>query len=174
MADSKPSIYIVDDEPLQRDMLQDHLSSMSGYDTHSFATGEECLAAIQVRKPAIVFLDYHLNSQVRDALDGIDILKEIKKVSPESEVVMISGQDKIEVAVNTMKYGAFDYIVKGEGAFYRAEKTVFNIYRYNKMAGDASRYKKLTIVFGIGMLLMIILVIILQQKGLIKNNPGWM
>ncbi len=174
MAELKPSIYIVDDEPLQRDMLKDHLGKMSGYDVHAFATGEECVAALKVRPAAIVFLDFYLNSQVKEAMNGIDILKEIKEMSPKTEVVMISGQDKIEVAVNTMKYGAFDYIVKGEGAFYRAEKAVFNIYRFNKMAGTASRYKRLTVLFGIGMLLMILLVLYLQQSGFIKSNPGWM
>ena len=172
MSVQKPAIYIIDDEPLQRNMLRDHLSKMLSYEVIGFATGEECIAAVKVRKPAIVFLDFYLNSQVKDADDGIDILKEIKELSPDTEVVMISGQDKIEVAVNTMKYGAFDYIVKGEGAFYRAERSVFNIYRYRKMAGNASHYKKLSIIFGLVMVLLIILVIFLQQKGLIRN-PGW-
>lgn len=172
MAD-KSLIYIVDDEPLQRELLKDNLSKMSGYEVHDFPTGEECLAAAKVRLPEIVFMDYYLNSQIKDAMDGIDALKELKKLNPEMEVVMISGQDKIEVAVNTMKYGAFDYIVKGEGAFLRAEKAIFNIYRYKKLAGNASRYKKLMVLFGIGMILMIILVIFLQMNGYIKSSPGW-
>jgi DNA-binding NtrC family response regulator len=169
---AKPLIYIVDDEPMQRELLTDHLGKMSGYEIHSFSTGEECLAALKVRLPSIVFLDYNLDSQVRDALDGIEILKKIKEMGPTIEVVMISGQDKIEVAVNSMKYGAFDYVVKGEGAFYRAEKAVFNIYRFHKLTGTASRYKWLMLFFGIGMLLMIILVIYLQSEGLIKNFPS--
>ncbi len=172
MAD-KTLIYIVDDEPLQRELLKDNLAKMSGYEVHEFPTGEECLAAAKVRTPEIVFLDYYLNSQVKDAMDGIDVLKELKNLYPEMEVVMISGQDKIEIAVNTMKYGAFDYIVKGEGAFLRAEKVIFNIYRYKKLAGNASRYKKLMVLFGIGMLLMIILVIFLQMNGYIRSSPGW-
>ena len=173
MSEIKPAIYIVDDEPMQRDMLKDHLAKMSGYDVHSFNTGEECIAAINVRKPGIVFLDYYLNSQVREASDGIDVLKTIKEIAPETEVVMISGQDKIEVAVNTMKYGAFDYIVKGEGAFYRAEKAVFNIYRFRRMSGSAARYKKMSIYLAIGFVLMILLVIYLQQKGYISANPSF-
>jgi DNA-binding NtrC family response regulator len=172
MAD-KTLVYLVDDEPLQRDMLKDHLSKMTIYEVHDFPTGEECLAACKVRQPEIVFLDYYLNSQVKDAMDGIDVLKELKQQYPEMEVVMISGQDKIEVAVNTMKYGAFDYIVKGEGAFVRAEKTMFNIYRYKKMAGNASRYKKLMVFFALGMVIMIVLVIFLQLKGYIRSSPGW-
>jgi DNA-binding NtrC family response regulator len=146
---------------------------MPAYEIHSFGTGEECLAAIKVRIPTIVFLDYYLNSQVKDAMDGTEILQEIKKLAPAIEVVMISGQDKIEVAVNSMKHGAFDYIVKGEGAFVRAEKTVFNIYRFHKLTGTASRYRTLMVLFGIGMLLMIILVIYLQTHGYISKLPGW-
>lgn len=169
----KALIYIVDDEPLQRELLADHLGNMPAYEIHSFGTGEECLAAIKVRIPTIVFLDYYLNSQVKDAMDGTEILQEIKSIAPAIEVVMISGQDKIEVAVNSMKHGAFDYIVKGEGAFVRAEKTVFNIYRFHKLTGTASRYRTLMVLFGIGMLLMIILVIYLQTHGYISKLPGW-
>ena len=170
---SKALIYIVDDEPLQRELLADHLGNMPAYEIHSFGTGEECLAAIKVRIPTIVFLDYYLNSQVKDAMDGTEILQEIKSLAPAIEVVMISGQDKIEVAVNSMKHGAFDYIVKGEGAFVRDEKTVFNIYRFHKLTGTASRYRTLMVLFGIGMLLMIILVIYLQTHGYISKLPGW-
>lgn len=170
---TKALIYIVDDEPLQRELLADHLGNMPAYEIHSFGTGEECLAAIKVRIPTIVFLDYYLNSQMKDAMDGTDVLQEIKKISPLIEVVMISGQDKIEVAVNSMKYGAFDYIVKGEGAFVRAEKTVFNIYRFHKLTGTASRYRTLMLFFGLGMILMVILVIYLQTNGYIRSAPSF-
>ena len=169
----KALIYIVDDEPLQRELLADHLGNMPAYEIHSFGTGEECLAALKVRIPTIVFLDYNLDSQVKDAMDGTEILQEIKSIAPAVEVVMISGQDRIEVAVNSMKHGAFDYIVKGEGAFVRAEKTVFNIYLFHKLTGTASRYRTLMLLFGIGMLLMILLVIYLETNGLISNIPGW-
>ena len=173
MAKLKPIIIIVDDDPLQRELLHDHLSKMSGYQILTFSTGEECIAAGKVRKPTIVFLDYNLNSQVKDAMDGLDVLKEIKTSYPDTDVVMISGQDKIEVAVNSIKHGAFDYIVKGEGAFYRAEKTVFNIYRYNKMKGDATHYKKLTLWMGLGIITMVVIVVVLQQMGMIRTSPGW-
>lgn len=173
MSDFRPIILIVDDEPMQREMLREHLSKMATFEIHAFGTGEECLAAAKIRTPTIVFLDYHLNKEVKDAMDGIEVLKEIKEQYPETDVVMISGQDKIEVAVNSIKHGAFDYIVKGEGAFHRAEKTVFNIYRFHKLQGSATFYKKLMIIFGIGMVLMIILIIFLQSKGYISNTPGW-
>jgi DNA-binding NtrC family response regulator len=171
---NKKLIYIVDDVQMQRELLADHLTAnMPAYEIHCFSTGEECIAAAKVRPAEIIFLDYNLNSQVKDAMDGIEALQELKSIAPQTEVVMISGQDKIEVAVNTIKHGAFDYIVKGEGAFVRAEKVVFNIYRFHKLTVTASRYKTLMILFGIGMLLMVILVIFLQNNGYIRNSPGW-
>src|SRR5438093_13703074 len=126
-------IYIVEDDRMYRQMLNDHIRHMSDFEVKDFSTGEECINHIKAnnQKPDIVFLDYFLNSVVKDAIDGLDVLTELKKISPHTDVVMLSGQDKITVAVDVMKYGAFDYIVKGERAFYRAEKEVYNIYRYD-------------------------------------------
>jgi two-component system OmpR family response regulator len=176
MANKKTKIFIVEDDPMHLQMLQDHLEQMSNFEIKTFGTGEECLKSINEQKeiPDIIFLDYYLNSVVKDAMDGLDVLVEIKKILPETDVVMLSGQDKIQVAVEVMKYGAFDYIVKGESAFYRAEKAVFNIYRYSKLRKNASMYKKLTISFAIAFAIMIVIFIYMQQKGLISNSPGWM
>lgn len=166
------TIFIVDDDPMQSAMLQDYLSKYSTFDIHIFNSGEECLKNISL-DPQIVFLDYTFDKAGNSAINGIDILKEIKVQKPATEVVMISGQDRIEVAVNTMKYGAFDYIIKGESAFHRSENVIFNIIKRLKLEGEASLYKKLTITLGIALLVMIILVIALYKSGVISKNPGW-
>lgn len=175
MATDKTLIFIIEDDPIYRQMLFDHLAQMSHLEIKDFGTGEDCLQYMREKKatPAIVFLDYYLNSIDKNARDGLDILVDIKKMLPETEVVMLSGQDKIQVAVEVMKYGSFDYIVKGESAFYRAEKAVFNIYRFAKMKKNAALYKVLTITFAIAFVTMIIVFIIMQQQGLITNRPGW-
>lgn len=166
------TIFIVDDDPMQSSMLQDYLSKYSTFNVHIFNSGEECLKNISL-DPQIVFLDYNFDKAGKDAMNGVDILKEIKVQKPATEVVMISGQDRIDVAVNTMKYGAFDYIVKSESAFHRSENAIFNIIKRLKLQGEASLYKKLTITFGIALLIMIILVIVLYKTGVISKNPGW-
>lgn len=127
MADIKQLIYIVDDEPLQAEVLKDHLVSVYKCDINIFSTGEDALAVIEKQKPSIVFLDYNLDSKVRDAMNGVDILKEIKKRVPETQCIMLSGQNKVEVAEQAMQAGAADYIKKGEDALLKAEKTVFNL-----------------------------------------------
>jgi len=168
----RKKIFIVDDDPVMAEMLSDHLSKMSNYEIKTFESGEDCLKSIG-EQPGIVFLDFYLNSVNKEAMDGLEVLQEIKKADPEVDVVMLSGQDKIEVAVKTMQYGAFDYIVKGESAFYRAEKVVFNIYRFKKLQGNASKYKNLSIWLAIGFGLLIILVMYLQLTGKIMDLPGW-
>jgi DNA-binding NtrC family response regulator len=153
-------------------MLQDYLSKYSTFDIKVYPSGEECLKNMEL-KPQIVFLDYNFDKIGKNAMNGTEILKEIKAAEPETEVVMFSGQDKIEVAVNSMKYGAFDYIVKSESAFHRSENVIFNIIKRMKLQGEARLYKKLTLVFGIAFALAIIVVIILYRIGKISDNPGW-
>jgi len=176
LSDKNIIIFIVEDDPLHLQMLHDHLTKMSDFAIKDFGTGEECIAYLKQKKetPDIIFLDYFLDNVDKQAMDGLEALVEIKKIAPTTDVVMLSRQDKIQVAVDVMKYGAFDYIVKGESAFYRAEKTVYNIYRYSKMLKNAGTYKKISIAFAIAFTLMILLFIYMQQKGLITNNPGWL
>lgn len=167
------TIFIVDDDPMQSSMLQDYLSKYSTFNVHVHNSGEECIKNLSL-DPQIIFLDYNFDKAGRNAMNGIDILKEVKAQKPNTEVVMISGQDRIDVAVNTMKYGAFDYIVKSESAFHRSENAIFNIIKRMKLQHEAKLYKKLTLTFGIALVLMIVIVIVLYKVGVISNNPGWM
>lgn len=136
MAENKQIIYIVDDEPMQLEMLKDHLTGkMAGSEIFSFGTGESCLEQIKKTKPTIVFLDYNLDSKVKGAMDGLAVLEEIKKLSPSTEVVMISGQDRIEVADKALKLGAYNYIKKGDDAMVKAESSALTIFENLSMKG---------------------------------------
>ena len=172
MAEVK-TIFIVDDDAMQGMMLQDYLSKYSTFTIHIFSSGEECIKNLSLN-PQIIFLDFNFDKVGKNAMNGVDILKEIKSQKPDTEVVMFSGQDKIEVAVNTMKYGAFDYIVKSESAFHRSENVIFNIIRRMKLQREAKTYKRLTYIFGIAFVAVIIVVIVLWRMGMISNNPGWL
>jgi two-component system OmpR family response regulator len=167
------TIFIVDDDPTQAMMLQDYLSKYSNFSIHTFSSGEECISKLNLN-PQVVFLDYNFDKAGKNAMDGIDILKEIKNHNKEIEVVMFSGQDKIEVAVNTMKYGAFDYIVKNESAFHRSENVIFNIIKRLKLSQEAQFYKRMTMLLAISLVSVLIIIFILYRAGLITQNPGWM
>ena len=67
-------------------------------------------------------------------------LQELKKIDAEIPVIMLSSQDKIEVAINCMHHRAFDYVVKSETAFMRLQKIITTIFKYKKMEKELSWY----------------------------------
>lgn len=148
----KRYVFLVDDEPIQNEMLKDFLSERYTYEIKIFESGEEAMANMHLH-PEIIVLDYHLNAHLNEAKNGVEILKDIKDQYPETQVIMLSGQDKIDVAIDTMKYGAFDYIVKGESAFSRIENVINNASELHKLKVVNEGYKRtitlLTIVIGL-------------------------
>lgn len=151
-------LFLVDDEPIQNEMLKDFLKERFLYKIKVFETGEDAIQHMH-ENPEIVVLDYHLSSNDRNAQNGVDVLKRIKEKNPDTQVVMLSGQDKIDVAVDSVKYGAFDYVVKGETAFSRIENIINNISELHKFRTINKAYKN-TIVFlsvGIGLIILMAL-----------------
>lgn len=151
-ASSKRYVFLVDDEPIQNEMLKDYLSERFIYELITFENGEDALDKMHL-EPEIAILDFHLNSHNPEAKNGVEILKEIKENWPDTHVVMLSGQDRIDVAIDSMKYGAYDYVVKGESAFSRIENILKNISDLQKMRALNTGYKNtitlLTIVIGL-------------------------
>ena len=137
------TIFLVDDDPMHTQMVKDHLTQKINANITTFSTGEDCIANLGL-DPTLIVLDYNLNSIKKDALDGIEVLQKIKEQTPDVDVIMLSGQDKIEVAVDTMKYGAFDYVVKNESAFIRTENVVKNILNNLHLKKMAKMYKNST------------------------------
>jgi two-component system OmpR family response regulator len=123
----KSLLFLVDDDALYLKSLEIEFSQNSEVSVKTFATGELCLENIS-QHPDIVILDYYLDSVDPTAKNGIETLDKIKSSNPMIEVIMLSSQDKIEVAVNCMKHKAFDYIVKSETAFIRLQKVINTIF----------------------------------------------
>lgn len=124
MSQSSKTLFIVDDESLLTQMLQDYLMEhFPEVVVECFATGEQCLKKIGTN-PDFVILDYHLNSKELEAANGIDILKEIKQRSPSLPVIMLSSQTNYGIAGQTVAYGAIHYVTKGEQAFDEIRKLV--------------------------------------------------
>ncbi len=160
MDTNKRYIFLVDDEPIQNEMLKDYLSERFLYDIKTFESGEEMLKNIDLN-PEVVVLDYHLSAHLPNAKNGVEILKALKEKCPETQVIMISGQDKIEVAVDSMKYGAYDYVVKGETAFSRTENILNNLGDLNKMKAVNKGYKSTITIMTIVIIVFILLTIYL-------------
>ncbi len=101
-------ILIVDDERDIRELISDILED-EGFATRRAGNSDECMAAINAEAPALLILDIWLKDS---RMDGIDILKTVKRDNPDVPVVIISGHGNIEIAVAAIKQGAYDFIEK--------------------------------------------------------------
>lgn len=140
MTDGKKiKIFLVDDDALFLKLLEMEFHQHADFNIETYATGELCIEHLS-RSPDVIILDYHLDGIDKNAMNGIEALDKIKAFNPDIPVVMLSSQDKIEVAINCMHHRAFDYVVKSETAFLRLQKIVTSIFRYKKMEKQLNWY----------------------------------
>lgn len=132
-------IFLVDDDALFLKSLEIEFSLNTTFIIKTFATGELCLECLS-ENPDLIVLDYNLDSIDKNANNGIEILDKIKKMNPLIPVVMLSSQDKMEVALNCIKHNAFDYVVKSETAFMRLQKIIINIMDNKKIEKTLNWY----------------------------------
>ncbi|PKP30131.1 MAG: regulator [Bacteroidetes bacterium HGW-Bacteroidetes-17] len=114
-------IFVVEDDEWYNRVLVHNLSLNPDYEIESFTNGKDCLANLH-KNPDVITLDYRLPD-----IQGLEILKNIKAENEEIQVILISEQDEIEVVVELLKYGAYDYIVKSNDIRERLLNTVQNI-----------------------------------------------
>lgn len=114
-------IFVVEDDDWYNRLLVHNLSLIPDYDIESFTSGKDCIKNLN-KEPDVITLDYRLPD-----MKGLEVLKEIKAINEEIQVVLISEQDDIEVVVELLKHGAYDYIVKSSDVKERLLNTVNNI-----------------------------------------------
>jgi DNA-binding NtrC family response regulator len=140
-------IYAIDDEEYYLSLIKVNLEKLGYNNIKTFLTGEECLLEIIKDKPDCIILDY----LIKDGKNGDEILKKIKMNYPDIEVIILSGQENIEIATNIIKDGATDYIVKNKMSFFNIGNTlgklneILNSKELNKW--KTRRIKTLYIIF---------------------------
>ncbi len=127
MTEKAFKIFVVEDDEWYNRLLVHHLSLIPDYEIHSFGTGKDCLAHLN-EDPEVVTLDYRLPD-----MKGLEVLKQIRETDPGIQVILISEQDDIEVVVELLKQGAYDYIVKSRDIKERLLNTVNNIRQESKL-----------------------------------------
>lgn len=139
ITDDKIRLFLVDDDAVFLKALEIEFLQHADFSIETFATGEECLYAL-THKPDIIILDYMLDGVVKNVLNGLEVLDKIKAYDPEIPVIMLSAQDRIEVAINCMHHKAFDYVVKSETAFIRLQKIITTVFQYQKLQKELTWY----------------------------------
>ncbi|NOT50484.1 MAG: sigma-54-dependent Fis family transcriptional regulator [Chitinophagaceae bacterium] len=102
------SIFIVEDDPWYGEILEYHLSLNPDYRITRFVSGKDCLSNLH-KKPSLITIDYSLPDTT-----GAELFKNIRAVNPDIPVIVISGQEDISVAVEMLKIGVTDYLVKDD------------------------------------------------------------
>ncbi|MGD9318559.1 MAG: sigma-54 dependent transcriptional regulator, partial [Desulfobacteraceae bacterium] len=102
----KPRILVVDDEWAMQEALRDWLKE-DGYEVGLASSGEEAMVQAKQKNWEVILLDLKM-----PGMDGLEALKRLKEVNPEAEILMMTAYATVDTAVQAMKEGAFDYLVK--------------------------------------------------------------
>jgi two-component system, NtrC family, response regulator AtoC len=150
------SVFLVDDNKMFLETMKNSLEERFGtmLKISEYNTGEECIKHLDSLSddtlPDIVFLDYYLNTDGHpDAMNGIMVLGKIKAISKEIVVIIVSGQDKLQIATDAIKNGAYDYIAKSESAAVRVQRTIINVTENLKLEKGKNKYFIWNIVMAI-------------------------
>jgi DNA-binding NtrC family response regulator len=139
MIQQKLKLFLVDDDALFLKSLKIEFLQHADLIIETYATGELCIANLG-NKPDVIILDYYLDGLDKNAMNGIATLDKIKVFDQDIPVVMLSSQDKIEVAVSCIQHKAFDYVVKSETAFMRLQKIIPSILKFKKLELELNWY----------------------------------
>lgn len=112
------SFFIVDDDKMFSLYLKKQLNKLGATKIEHFAQGIDCINKIE-EDPDIILLDYNL-----DFMNGGEVLCKVMRHNPDIAVIMISNQNEISVAVDIIKQGAFDYLVKDESLNDKLKRSV--------------------------------------------------
>jgi DNA-binding NtrC family response regulator len=114
-------IFVVDDDMFYLTLFKQQLINIGCEDITTFENGTDLLNEIQ-ENPDVVFLDYMM-----DDFTGEEVLNKIKRYNPDIFVVVVSGQEGIQTAVNMLKQGAFDYLQKGDDELKKIKDVLVKI-----------------------------------------------
>jgi len=120
-----PLIFVVDDDPIILKLIKTELKGLK-MDVMCFNYGEECLPELFLA-PDLVILDYIFVNGDKQVLSGLEILQEIRKLSADMPVIILSGQDSGNIVLELIKLNIEDYIIKEKNFISKLKDAVIRI-----------------------------------------------
>jgi CheY-like chemotaxis protein len=139
MNPNQQTVFLVDDDAVFLKLLAIDFQLQTDFKVLTFETGEKCLENLDIQ-PDLIILDYHLDGVEKGVMNGIETLDKIKEYSAIIPVIMLSSQDKIEVAVDCMHHKANDYIVKSETSFIKLQTVIQSIFNLKQIEKKLNWY----------------------------------
>jgi len=150
-----PLIFVVEDNQMYNKLVVSYLKTNKLTNVESYLSGEDALNNMS-KNPDIIIQDYLL-----EGMTGIEVLIKAKKTNPNVEFIFLSGQDSIDIAINSMKYGAYDYIVKDQMALQKMVNKINKINSVTELVKSNKRYKIGVVLFFVGLAMLVIATIAL-------------
>ncbi len=139
MKTNQQTVFLVDDDAVFLKLLAIDFQMQTNFKVLTFETGEKCIENLQLQ-PDLIILDYHLDGVEKGVMNGIETLDKIKDFNTTIPVIMLSSQDKIEVAIDCMHHKAHDYIVKSETAFLKLQNNIQSIFNFKQVEKKLNWY----------------------------------
>lgn len=151
-----PLIFIIDDSTVYRDLIVGFLKTNKLSNLKVYSSGAECMKDLHLH-PDLIILDY-----VSTGINGLEFMAKVRIDHPEIEFIFLSGQNDVEVAVQIMKLGAADYIVKNDKAPYKLVKSVQSMVDSTRREKQAKGFRIGVVGFFV-LLFLVIMIIILMS-----------
>jgi len=132
-------IFIVEDDQFLGNLLKKTLEKLDNTDVTHFLTPEECLNNLHLN-PDIVTIDYNL-----PGMNGVQLLEKIRNLNDNIQCIMVSGQEKMDVVIDTYRKGAIDYIIKDDNALVNLENSVKSLTRSVQLHQENESLKEIVI-----------------------------
>lgn len=138
-------IFVLDGNMFTLNIYQQHLINLGFTDISLYHNATECINELP-NQPDIIFLDHSINFST-----GVDVLKKIKRFNPDIYVIFIAGLEDVETVIESLKYGAFDFIVRGENDVKTLDNVIDKIRRVKELLkiNNTEHFKKFGSIFPV-------------------------
>ncbi len=126
----KPLVFVVEDDAFFLEILKSKLSNDEKYTLKGFESAESCIENLN-QKPDVIVLDYNLDKENPKAINGLEAVKKIKVDLPLTKIIMLSGQNSLEIAAKIFELGVYDYVIKDDNAFEILQEKILNALTVN-------------------------------------------
>lgn len=147
-------LFVVEDDPFYVEVINHTLNQEGFENIETFSKSQDAINNLY-KNPEIVICDYNLEEG-----NGLEVLRHIKSINPDIQVIFLSGQESMDVALKALKYGAFDYLVKNDVAIERISLVINNILKLKQLS-ERKQEEKHILNAGLTLAISILLVLVM-------------
>jgi len=148
------SVFVVDDSKYDLHLMKRYLNLFPNRSldnsvqliVEGYANASECLKEIY-RKPDIVVLDYYLDTEDQHSLNGLELMREIHDKSPDTQVIIVSGQQNAKITAELIKYGAFSYIAKDQYYERQLQEIITEMLKMDRLAPEWTHIRAKRVIY---------------------------